>query len=107
MAVWATNGVITNPTTGQVVADTGPLPATPISPVLLCWSSVGVGVTLHYRNAANTADLRTQRMALTTEGTPFQVINLPANITLNVNERLTLTVDAGFVGQIQCSILIT
>jgi hypothetical protein len=104
---WSTAGIITNPTTGQIVADTGALPATPFIPTLMCWSTVSVNITLHHRNSTNTADLHIQQMSLTTEGTPFVIFGLPTSITLGANERLTLTVDSGFTGQIQCSIITT
>lgn len=104
---WNTAGILTNPTSNVILADTGALPATPFTPTLMCWSTQGVNITFRHRNAANSADLHTQQMALSTEGCPFVVILLPTNITLGANERLTLTLDNAFVGQIQCSILTT
>jgi hypothetical protein len=102
---WGTVGLITNPTTGQIIADTGPLAATPFVPTFFCWSNVACNITLHHRNAANTADLHTQQMSLSTEGSSFEVFGLPTAVTLAANERLTLTLDVGFIGQIQCSII--
>lgn len=102
---WSTAGIITNPTTGQILADTGALPAVVFVPTFLCWSLIACNITLHHRNATNTVDLHTQQMALSTEGSPFAVIGLPTAVTLGLNERLTLTVDIGFTGQIQCSII--
>jgi hypothetical protein len=102
---WATQGKITNPSDGQLLADTGPLAATAFVPTLLCWSTVACNITLHHRNAANTADLHTQQLSLTTFFLNFQTIGLPTAIILGLNERLTLTLDTAFTGQIQISII--
>jgi hypothetical protein len=104
---WSTAGLITNPTNGQIVADTGALPAIPFVPTFWCYSTVACQLTLHHRNATNSADLHTQQVALSTENSNFQTFGIPTQITLGVNERITLTVDIGFVGQIQCSIFTT
>lgn len=102
---WATAGIITNPTANQVIADTGPLPATAFVPTFMCWANVSCLITLRHRNATNTADLHTQQLFLSTEGTSFQLFGLPTAVTLGANERLILTVDNVFTGQIQCSII--
>jgi hypothetical protein len=101
---WSTNGVLIDPDTNDLLADTGALSLGTYSFVILAWSDTACGITLHHRNATNTADVHSQKLQLTTTSSAFaQIVTIPAVLLLN--ERLTLTLDNGFTGTIQCSIL--
>lgn len=101
---WQTQGRLTNPNAGAVVADTGPLPSgTSYSPQLVVSSTTTAQVLLQRRDAANAQTL--------TE----QLIVCPANNTINIsvtgylnelqdNERIRLVLNANMTGSIQGSL---
>jgi hypothetical protein len=101
---WFTAGIVNDPTLGQILADTGALAAQTISGNVLVYSTVATTLTLRHRNATNTADLHSQKIAVSTENNNFVNIQIGA-IALALNERVTVTADVGFTGQIQVSLL--
>ncbi len=102
---WFTNGLITNPIDGQLLVDTGALAAGTIGGSLLCYSTLPCLLTLHRHNSTNTADITTQKVALGCFANNFTVHSIPTGIILALNERVTVTIDTGFIGSIQVSLV--
>src|SRR5579862_6531172 len=104
---WGTAGKLNNPTSGAILADTGPLASGALTfvPTIMIWADGALNCTLHYRNAANTGDNKTQQMSVGTFGSNFQAFSLTTAVTVQLNERLTLTLDNNFTGNVQASII--
>jgi len=103
--MWATEGIITDPGNNELLADTGALTVGTFSFTILAWSDVGGSLTLRLRNALNNGDVKTQKITLSTSNNVFsEIVSVPI-VVLAVNQRVTLTLDSGFTGTIQCSIL--
>src|SRR6202162_1905053 len=104
---WATAGLLADPSTGVILADTGPVGAGTYQLTLLLYTTVASGITFHYRDAANISDIKTQQITISTETNGFQVIPVNTPITIGANERFTLTLDQGFTGGvIQCGLVL-
>jgi hypothetical protein len=104
---WATAGLLTDPNTNTILADTGAIAAGSYQLTLLLFTTVACGVTFHYRDAANTSDIKTQQITISTETNGFQVIPINTPISIGANERFTLTLDQGFTGGvIQCGLVL-
>lgn len=99
---WHTNGPITDPGDGEVLADSGALAVGSTTAALLIYAPTACTVYLNHRNALNTATLHSQPIPIT--GNVFApIIGIPLSPAMN--ERYTLTLDVGFTGVIWASIL--
>lgn len=97
---WATEGLKTNPSAGDILADTGPLAAGIASLTVIIWTDAGCNLNLVQRNALNTADVNSQ--SLQPNGSMFLA---PIPIITLLNQRLQITVDTGVNGHVQASLL--
>lgn len=98
--MWVTNGPINNPATGEILADTGAIPAGTLSLTILVFTDVGFTMNLVQRNALNTANVNIQPIAVLGQ---YTVVGIPAVLVLN--QRIRLEVDTAVTGNIQASIL--
>lgn len=99
---WQTNGILTNPTGGTVLADSGPLGAAKRSICFVAAANITAIVVLEHRNAANDATLKSQAFMVLASA-PL-ILTLPwAVLDMADNERLRITLNATIVGSIQAS----
>jgi hypothetical protein len=102
---WITEGLVTNPAAGAVLADSGPLPAGEYGlPAVLVSSEVAVILVLQHRNAANNGNVRSHAIPVAAM-TPFY-LPPPGNETFSGGERLRLVVLAAVVGRMQASFFV-
>ncbi len=100
--MWATNGEITGPNPGDILADTGPLSVGSVSFTIITWSDDGPNLLVEHRNALNDTTLHSFRYL--PGGVPLHVVTFP--LVLLVNERVRVKVlSSQFGGTTQVSIL--
>ena len=101
---WQTNGRITNPAASQVLADTGPVAEVQgMSPQVIASSTVGVGVILEHRDAANAATLKSHIFPLSANSS-FEM-NWDGYFDVQAGERLRLVTSAAATGSVQGSLV--
>ena len=102
---WATNNIVSNPSSGDIIADTGAIALGGlIQTTVLVWSTITCNVEIVQRNALNTADVNKQRLyALNSETGILPIQQVP--VLLAVNERLLVRMVDSISGDIQASIL--
>ena len=94
---WFTAGQQIAPAAGFVLADTGPLTPGAYTLLVIINALEVSNHLLHWRNAADSADLRTQNILISTDLHPV-VLNVRFDV-LNDGERFTVTnISAGGVG---------
>lgn len=100
-AMWVTNGIVTNPTAGQVVADTGAIGGGSSTYNILVAGNVVSRFELAVRNAANTADVVVQNFFVQANGNfmAFLPIDVPPG------GRIVIRTPASITGSVQGSIL--
>lgn len=100
-AMWSTNGIVTNPTTGAVVADTGSIGGGGSTYTIIVAASVITRFEVAVRNAANNADVTVQNFFVPANG------NFTAVLPIDVppNGRIVVRVAVGVTGGVQASIL--
>jgi hypothetical protein len=99
--MWATAGSKTNPPSGTILADTGPLSGGLSDYHFVIATNVAVGVVVASRNAADTADLVSQFI-------PAQIgLTAPFALPIDVipGGRVVVRTNANATGQLQASIL--
>src|SRR5947209_8102332 len=100
---WNTAGVLSAPTTGTILADTGALGATTLSFTILLYALDTCTIDIQHRNATNTTTLHSQLLYVT-PGT-----NNPMTVTIQLtpglNERLRVVAASDFYSDGQVSIL--
>lgn len=102
---WTTNGVITNPTTNAILADSGPLTGTPHIINAYVASTVAAVVFVEWMDATNTTALKSQALFVgANSNTPFTP-TVQMN-EFNANERIRVRLNAGVTGQMQASIFV-
>ncbi len=90
-----TQGVLTNPTVGTVLADTGQAPAKGEYIVyVVAWASAAAQMTLQHRNADNTADVAAVAFGVPAGGT----VSFSLPFSLGVNERVRVVMRAALTG---------
>lgn len=99
---WYTNGIVTDPSGGDILADTGPLSVGGNSLHLILWCDTSVYVDVVQRNATNTADVNTQRIYIGADGT---IHMSPLPVTALLNERVIVRNLYGFAGNVQASLM--
>lgn len=100
----STQGQLTNPAANALVADTGPQTANGANVQIVVTSTVAARFVIEWRNAANTANLWSQVIAVPANVT--QQIELPVGIPFNTNERLRIIMFAAISGFAQGSIVV-
>lgn len=108
VGAWTTGAVLTNPSNGDVLVDSGPMSAVRGGYFLvgvIASASVPVVYDLQIRNAANTVTLQSQRRRLagTTSNLNDDLL-LPNKISMHQNERLRCVLVGGITGEVQLSI---
>jgi len=98
---WATAGIQTNPATDAILADSGALPGGVGAVTVVIGGSVAFIVTVEHRDAANTANVKTQVLAAGAND-PFSV-ELPG-INFAASERIRVRLNAGVTGSVQASL---
>jgi len=99
---WASEGPLTDPSNGDLLADTGPLPALGAGFSILADSNAACYVNLVLRNSLNTTDLFTQKLYVH-PSTPNPLASI--SMTPGLNQRLLVRAAEAVVGTIQVSIL--
>jgi hypothetical protein len=98
---WNTEGVKTNPTAGDTLADSGPLSAALKTFTIAIWNDTGGGeLEVVQRNALDTADVAVQR--ITVAGT---TLIYPWPVLLVLNQRVIVRLRQDLTGHIQASLL--
>jgi hypothetical protein len=100
--LWETNGIITNPSTGQVLADTGPLLQQDHDITVVISSSLTIGVDVELRNAANDATLASQHIRVLANDSRSVSFTYS---TLEGDQRLRVVAHAAIIGIVQASIM--
>lgn len=99
---WTTNGLLTDPSAGDLLADTGVLSAGFMSFTLMVYTNGGVVFDLVQRNALNTADIGSQRLSIINTGN-LHAQSIP--LTLSLNQRVVIRNVNDVTGNVQASIL--
>ena len=105
-ADWFTGGVLTNPITDAILADTGTivgaLPNSYCINVIVISSNIAAVVILEQRNAANTANITSQAILIQANDT----ITYPrfCVVLTEVSQRIRLRLNLGVTGVMQASI---
>jgi hypothetical protein len=99
---WTASGRITNPVLDQVLCDTGPLPASTRYIMVVGAANVASVFELQLRNAANSATLKSQILAVPANGTG----NIPESsnvFAMAEGERLRVIQVAAATGSVSVS----
>lgn len=103
---WANGGIMTNPATNAVLADTGALPnGGSVSAMLMMSTNVAAIVRYQWRNAAN--DTTMKEHVFTLGANSNTIIYSPlSNMEFDIGpgDRLRLLLNAGVTGTMCCSI---
>lgn len=107
-AEWLSSGRITNPIADQVIADTGALPGICRQFTAIASASVATIFELQLRNAANTATLKSQILAVPASGS-ITTSDQPNNAAFCMadNERLRIVTVVGVTGSVSASLFYT
>jgi hypothetical protein len=99
---WFTNGVLTNPTGGTVLANSGVLPDPGEYHVFVVVSaSAAAQISIRHRNATDSGDVEGPITVLLGANAPVELF---VPVRLKKNERVTVTVDTALTGTIAGSI---
>lgn len=100
-AMWVTNGIVTNPTAAQVIADTGAISGGASTYTFIVAATVVTRFEVAVRNAANTADVQVQNFFVLAND------NFTAILPIDVppGGRIVVRTPAGVTGSVQGSIL--
>jgi hypothetical protein len=102
-ADWQTAGLLTNPVTDAILADSGPTPIDGgVRGKFFMSTTVTVIGVIEWRNASNTANLKSQAFVLPANSSIQIMLEFPLNMT--AGERLRLRVNTGVTGTVQGSI---
>lgn len=99
--MWVTNGIVTNPTAAQVIADTGAISGGGSSYTVIVAATAISRFEVAVRNAANTADVTVQNFFVAANG------NFTAILPMDVppGGRVIIRTPAAITGSVQGSIL--
>jgi hypothetical protein len=100
LAAWDTAGIQVNPAASAVLADSGPKAGGAFDALVILGANVAVVATVEWRNAANTANVKSQVIAVGAN----QVIQLKFPVDLALNERVRVLNNAAVTGSVQASV---
>ena len=100
---WATAGILSSPTEGTILADSGAQLASTTAFTILVVTQYAARVTFAWRNALNTADKQSQ-LIKTVSDSPTLMIGL-GGLTLLLNERVVLRAESDMIGEVQASLI--
>jgi hypothetical protein len=101
-ADWTTAGLLTNPAIDTILADTGPAPTDGgIRGKMFMASTVQAVGVLEWRNAANTANIRSQAFVVPANSSLQIMLEFPLN--MSTGERLRVRLNAAITGVVQAS----
>jgi hypothetical protein len=98
---WTTGGILTNPATDAIVADTGAYVGGQTQITAVIASTVASILIVEHRNAANTANINSQAVIVSANET--YVLQIPG-VSLAPNERFRVRLFAGITGSLQASL---
>lgn len=100
---WSNSDILTNPTQGTVVVDTGAFPSTTADLLIAVIASGSAAFTydVQYRNAANDANLASQRRVCGAGNDEFL---FPSILSVNKDERVRVVLAENLTGDLQVSI---
>lgn len=99
---WVSEGVLTQPLRGAVLADTGGVvAATKLTPTVFTWATKPAYLVFAQRDALNQTDVETQRLDC---DAGFSHVDFNS-ISLAINERLVVRAQVDVDGDIQVSII--
>jgi len=102
---WSTAGIVTNPSLGAVLADTGPVGPGVVLLTVLLWSNKDCVLTVSYRDGANTVDLGTQQLQIGADAISTKSIT-SVQVRVEKNERFRVVMgEANFNGKVQASLI--
>jgi hypothetical protein len=105
---WHTGNVLTNPSNGDVLVDTGPLSALRGGYYLVgvvASATVAVVYDLQLRNAANDATVQSQRRRFAaTDSNKNDDLMLPNKIQVTQDQRLRCVLVGSITGEVQVSL---
>lgn len=99
---WNTSGLVNNPSTDDILADTGQLGLGIFGFTIVVYSTVGCLIDIEHRNTTNTTTLHSQRVYIPAY-TPMPILSV--GISLSLNERLRVRLLEGVTGDVQVSVL--
>lgn len=101
LGMWVTNGIVTNPGAGAVVADTGAIGGGASTYTIIVAATAITRFEVAVRNAANSADVAVQNFFVTANG------NFTAMLPIDVppGGRIVIRTPAAVTGSVQGSIL--
>lgn len=100
----ATVGIMNSPIAGAILADTGALTMSAISPTILITTQYAARATLALRNATNDADLWSH-LIKTSSDSPIVATGV-GSVTIGLNQRLVIRAESDMIGEVQASILL-
>jgi hypothetical protein len=98
---WDTAGILTNPATDAILADSGQKQPSSCEATIVLGGSVAAVATIEYRDAANAANLKAQVIACAAND--VTMVRLPG-LNFALNERLRLRLNVGVTGSVSASI---
>lgn len=100
-SAWSSNGPLVNPTSGTVMADTGPLAIGAYSVLVLASASVVSAMDIQVRDSTNTITVNSQqlRLSLAVSQQIGEIL-----IFVNDNERIRVVMAGTIVGTAQASV---
>jgi len=98
---WVTGGILTNPAIDTILADSGALAAGQTGVIFIFGGSVAAIATIEHRNAANTANLNSQVIAIAANDAKQYCL---PGIIFAASERIRLRLNAAVTGSLQASV---
>jgi hypothetical protein len=98
---WTDGTILTNPAINAILADSGALAAGVTGVKILFGGSVAAIATIEQRDAANTANVKTQTIAIVAN--QVICIDLPG-VSFAASERIRLRLNAAVTGSLHASI---
>jgi hypothetical protein len=100
---WLSSGRIVNPILDQVLLDTGALTPAPRNFQVMIASTVNAAIELQWRDAANTATLKSQFITVPAFGF-VQTEPFLRDIEMLLNERIRILIAAAVTGSVSVSL---
>src|SRR5258706_15272823 len=100
---WATAGVLSSPTAGTILADSGALLASTFAFSILITTQYAARVLVVWRNSTNNADNKSH-LIKTMSDSPIMMTGM-GGLTLVLNERIVLRAESDMLGEVQASLI--
>lgn len=100
---WATAGILSSPSAGTILADSGAQLAATAAFNILITTQYASRITVAWRNSANNADNKAH-LIKTASDSPVMFTGL-GGLTLLLNERVVLRAESDILGEVQASLI--